>query len=176
MSPLVGLGGARSFCLLHPLFRIDTEYQPHRHLVAVCQLQNYIRDLPRIAFRTLFEASQHLEYRTDRCLRQQVRRILPSAPCPVGSNTSRLECADLDPERRDFHRQRVAKTADSFSTARLNFVASLFRLALCRAYTAPGDALKLSIFFGLGNEAFIVRSFRHHRGGRISKEPQLDEN
>jgi len=52
MSPFVGLGGARSFCLLHPLFRIDTEDQPHRHFVAVRQLYDYVRDLPRIAFRT----------------------------------------------------------------------------------------------------------------------------
>jgi hypothetical protein len=50
MSPLVGLGGARGFCLLHPLFRIDTEDQPHRHLVAIRQLHNYVRDFPRIAF------------------------------------------------------------------------------------------------------------------------------
>ena len=58
MSPLVGLGSARSFCLPHPLFRIDTEDQPHRHLVAICQLQNYTRYLSRIAFQTPFEASQ----------------------------------------------------------------------------------------------------------------------
>src|SRR4029077_19340102 len=94
-------------------FRIDTEDQPHRHLVAICQLYNYIRDLPRIAFRTPFEASQYVEHRTDRGLvvRQQVRRILTGAPCPVGPNTSRLQRADLDPERPDFHRQRVTETA-----------------------------------------------------------------
>ncbi len=44
MSPLVGLGGAGGFCLLHPVFRIDTEDQPHWHLVAIRQLQNYARD------------------------------------------------------------------------------------------------------------------------------------
>src|SRR6266478_5707976 len=75
MSPPVGLGGARSFCLLHPLFRIDTEDQPHRYVVAICQLQNYARDLSRIAFRTPFESSQYLQERTDRglILRQLVR-------------------------------------------------------------------------------------------------------
>src|SRR5216683_206307 len=113
MSPFLGLARARSFRLLDPLFRIDAEDQPHRHFVAACQLHNYIRDLPRIAFRTPFEASQHLEHRTDRCLvvRQQVRRILARTPCPVGSNTSRLQRADLDPERRYFHCQRIAETA-----------------------------------------------------------------
>ena len=50
MPPFLGLRGARSFCLLHPLFRIDTEDQPHRQLVSICQLHNHIRDLPRIAF------------------------------------------------------------------------------------------------------------------------------
>src|SRR6266446_10668149 len=113
MPPFLSLGGARSFCLLHPLFRIHTEDQPHRHLVAICQLQNHVRDLSRIAFQTPFESSQHLQERTDRglILRQQVRRILNGLPCPVGPNTSRLQCADLDSERRDFHRQRVAETA-----------------------------------------------------------------
>jgi hypothetical protein len=113
VPPFVGLGGARSFCLLHPLFCIHTEDQPHRHLVAICQLQNHVRDLSRIAFQTPFESSQHLQERTDRglILRQQVRRILNGAPSPVGPNTSRLQCADLDPEGRDFHRQRVAETA-----------------------------------------------------------------
>src|SRR6266404_5124164 len=115
MPPFLSLGGARSFCLLHPLFRIHTEDQPHRHLVAICQLQNHVRDLSRIAFQTPFESSQHLQERTDRglMLRQQVRRILNGAPSRVGPNTSRLQCADLDPEGRDFHRQRVAETADS---------------------------------------------------------------
>src|ERR1700730_7781252 len=96
MSPFLGLTRTRSFRLLHPLFRIYTENQPNRHLVPIRQLHHYIRDLPRIAFRTPFEASQHLEYRTDRGLvvPQQARRILPSAPCPVGPNTSRLQCAD----------------------------------------------------------------------------------
>src|SRR5258708_36343407 len=113
MSPLVGLGGARGFCLLHPFFRIDTENQPHRHLVAIRQLHNYVRDFPRIAFRTSFESSQYLEERTDRglVLGQQVWRILTGAPCPVGPNASRLQGADLDSEGRHFHRQRVAQTA-----------------------------------------------------------------
>src|SRR5258708_7146369 len=88
MSPFLGLGSARGFCLLRPFFRIDTEDQPHRHLVAIRQLHNYVRDFPRIAFRTPFEPSQYLEERTDRCLvlGQQVRRILTGAPCPVGPN------------------------------------------------------------------------------------------
>src|SRR6266853_6926505 len=113
MPPFLGFARSRSFRLLHPLFRIDTEDQPHRHLVAICQLKNYARDLSRIAFRTPFEASQHLQERTDRglILREQVRCILNGAPCPVGPNTSRLQCADLDSEGRDFHRQRVAETA-----------------------------------------------------------------
>src|ERR1700738_4599429 len=111
MSPFLSLPCARSFCLLHSLFRIDTEDQPHRHVIAVRQLRNYVRDFPWIAFQTAVEASQHLQERTDRglILRQQVRRILNGAPCPVGPNTSRLQCADLDSEGRDFHRQRVAE-------------------------------------------------------------------
>src|SRR6266481_150514 len=115
MPPFLGLTRTRSFSLLHSLFRIYTQDQPHRHVVAICQLHNYLRDLPRIAFRTPFKATQHLEHRTDRGLvvRQQVRRILNGAPCPVGSNTSWLQCADLDPERRNFHRQCVAETAHS---------------------------------------------------------------
>src|ERR1700720_2880896 len=52
MPPFLSLGGARSFCLLHPRFRIHTEDQPHRHLVAICQLQNHVRDLSWIAFPT----------------------------------------------------------------------------------------------------------------------------
>src|SRR3984893_2771764 len=113
IAPFLGLARTRSFRSLHPLFRIYTEDQPHRHLVTICQLHNYIRDFPRIAFLTPLEASQYLEGRTDRGLvvRQQVRRILTGAPRPVGPNTSRLQCADLDPERRDFHRQSVAETA-----------------------------------------------------------------
>jgi len=113
MPPFLGLARTRSFRLLHPAFRIDTEDQPHRHLVAIRELHNYVRYFPRIAFRTPFKASQYLQERTDRglILRQQVRRILDRAPCPVGPNTSRLQGADLDPEARDFHRQRVDKTA-----------------------------------------------------------------
>src|SRR3984957_17357693 len=115
MPPFLGLIRTHSFRLLHALFRIYAENQPHRHVVAIRQLHNYIRDLPRIAFRTPFETPQNLEHRTYRgfVFRQQVRRILTSAPCPIGWNTPRPRGADLDPERREFHRQRVAKTADS---------------------------------------------------------------
>src|SRR5258707_364717 len=87
MSPFVGLGGTRSFCLLHPLFRIDTEDQPHRHLVAIRQLHNYVRDFPRIPFRTSFEASQYLAERTDRrCPPPTARRPLrrPHRALPAG--------------------------------------------------------------------------------------------
>src|SRR6266436_6848024 len=89
MPPFFGLARARSFGLLHALFRIDTEDEPYGHLVSVCQLHDYVGDSPRIAFRTPFEASQHLEPRTDRCLvfRQQLRQILSGAPHPVGPNT-----------------------------------------------------------------------------------------
>src|SRR5260370_6727548 len=113
MPPFFGLTRTSSFRLLHAFFRIDTEDQPHWHLVAVRQLHNYVRDFPRITFQTPFESSQYLQERTDRglILRQQVRRILNAAPCPVGPNTPRLQCADLDSEGRDFHRQRVAETA-----------------------------------------------------------------
>src|SRR5260370_17235777 len=112
MPPFLGLTRTRSFSLLHPLFRIDTEDETHRHLVAICQLQNYVRDFPRIAFRTPFEPSQYLQERTDGglILRQQVRRILNGAPSPVGPNTSRLQRADLDSEGRDFHPHRVTET------------------------------------------------------------------
>src|SRR5260370_35031952 len=112
MSKFLGLARSRGFRLLHSLFRIDTEDQPHWHLVAVRQLHDYVRDFPRITFQTPFEASQYLQERTDRglILRQQVRRILNGAPCPVGPNTPRLQCAALDSEGRDFHRQRVAET------------------------------------------------------------------
>jgi NAD(P)-dependent dehydrogenase (short-subunit alcohol dehydrogenase family) len=49
--------------------------------------------------------------RTDRglILRQQVRRILNGAPCLVGAGTSRLQCADLDSEGRDFQRKGVTE-------------------------------------------------------------------
>src|ERR1700726_1925909 len=92
MSPFFGLARSRSFRLLHALFRIYTEDQPHGHLVAVRQLHDHIGDLPRIAFRTPFESSQYLVHRTNRGLvvRQQVRHILTRAPCPVGPNASRL--------------------------------------------------------------------------------------
>src|SRR5258707_14064650 len=115
MSPFLRLASTRRFRLLPPFFRIYTEEQPYRHLIAICQLHYYARDLSRIAFRTPFESSQHLVYRTDRGLvvRQQVRLILTRAPGPFGPNASRLQRADLDPERCDFHRQRVAKAADS---------------------------------------------------------------
>jgi len=42
----------------HSLFRIYARDQSYRHLVAIRQLHNYIRDLPRIALRTSLEASQ----------------------------------------------------------------------------------------------------------------------
>src|SRR5260370_10101355 len=115
MPPLLRLACARSFRLVHALLRIHTEDQPDRHLIAVRQLHNHIRDLTRIAFRASFEASQQLEYRTDRGLivGQQIRRILPCAPRPVGPNAARLQRTDLDPERRDLHRQSVAETAHS---------------------------------------------------------------
>src|ERR1700720_3205730 len=98
MSKFLGLARSRGFRLLHPLFRIDTEDQPHWHLVAVRQLHDYVRDFSRIAFQTPFESPQYLEERTDRglVLGQQVRRILTAAPCPVGPNASRLQCADLN--------------------------------------------------------------------------------
>src|SRR5580765_6402068 len=114
MPPFLGLARTRSFRLLHSLFRVYTENQPHRHLVAVRQLHDDVGDLSRIASGPPFESSQYLVHRTDRGLvvRQQIRHILTRAPCPVGSNASWLECADPDPERRNFHCQRVAKTAD----------------------------------------------------------------
>src|SRR5258708_12733134 len=113
MPPFVGLGGTRSFCLLHPLFRIDTEDQPHRHLVTICQLENYARDFPRIAFRTPFESSQYLQERTDRglILRQQVRRILTGAPCPVGPNAPRLHLPPPHSEGPHFHPHHSPHTA-----------------------------------------------------------------
>src|SRR5258705_7464295 len=103
MSPFFGLARSRSFRLLHALFRIDTEDQPHRHLVAVRQLHDDIGDLPRIAFRTPFEPPQYLEERTDRrlVLGQQVPRILTGAPCPVGPNAPPLPSADLHSEARN---------------------------------------------------------------------------
>src|ERR1700674_5953961 len=98
MPPLLRLACARSFRPLHTLLRIYTEDQPDRHLIAVRQLHNHIRDLARIAFRTSFETSQQLEYRTDRglVLWQQIRGILPCASRPVGPNAARLQSADLD--------------------------------------------------------------------------------
>src|ERR1700681_770676 len=113
MPPLLGLACARSFRMVHTLLRIHPENQPDRHLIAVRQLHNHIRDLARIAFRTSFETSQQLEYRTDRglVLREQIRGILACTPRPVGPNTAWLQRADLDPERRDLHRQSVTETA-----------------------------------------------------------------
>ena len=100
MSPFLGLQCAGGFRSLHSLFPIDTEDQPDRHLVAIRQLHNYVRDFPRIALQTPFEALQRHQERSDRglILRQQVRYIPNGAPCPVGPNTSRLQCADLDSE------------------------------------------------------------------------------
>jgi hypothetical protein len=57
MAPFPGLGRARGFRLLHSPFRIDTEDQPQGDFFAICQLHDYIRDLPWIAFRTPFETS-----------------------------------------------------------------------------------------------------------------------
>src|SRR5712671_3277579 len=96
MSPLLGLARTRSFRLLHSLFRIYTENQPHRHLVAICQLQNYVRDLSRIAFPTPFESSQHLQERTDRglILRQQVRRT-PNGATSIASESLKPPTAHL---------------------------------------------------------------------------------
>jgi hypothetical protein len=62
MSPFLCLACTRSFRPLHPLFCIHTEDQPHRQFTAICQLHNYVGDLPRIAFRTPFEALQQLKY------------------------------------------------------------------------------------------------------------------
>ena len=42
MSPFLGLTRTRSFSLLYPLFRIYTQDQPHRHVVAIRQLHNYV--------------------------------------------------------------------------------------------------------------------------------------
>ena len=82
MSKFLSLARARSFCFVHPLFRIYTKDQPRGDVVAIRQLHDYVRDLPRIAFRTPFEASQYLQERTDRglILRQQLRRILTGPP------------------------------------------------------------------------------------------------
>jgi hypothetical protein len=49
MPPLLGLACTRRFRLVHTLLRIHPEYQPERHLIAVRQLHNHIRDLSRIA-------------------------------------------------------------------------------------------------------------------------------
>src|SRR5689334_10442826 len=97
MSPFLSLDCAGGFGSLHSLFRIYTEDQPHGHVLTIRQLQNYVRDLSRIAFQTPFESSQHLQERTDRGLifRQQVRRILngaraQSARIPPGSSVQTL--------------------------------------------------------------------------------------
>ena len=68
MPPFLRLVRARSFRLVHTLFRIHAKDQPERHLIAVRQLHNQIRDLARIAFLTSFDTSQQLEYRADRGL------------------------------------------------------------------------------------------------------------
>ena len=60
MSPFLGLKCAGGFGSLHLLFGVYTEDQPHRYLVAIRQLHNYVRDFPRVAFRTPFEAAQYL--------------------------------------------------------------------------------------------------------------------
>jgi len=51
---------ARGFCLLHPLFRIDAEDQPRRYVVAIRQLNNYVRDF-RGSLSARPRGSQHLE-------------------------------------------------------------------------------------------------------------------
>ena len=68
MPPFFGLARARSFGLLHALFRIDTEDEPYGHLVSVCQLHDYVGDLSRIAFQTPFKSSQYFQERADRGL------------------------------------------------------------------------------------------------------------
>jgi len=60
MPPFLSLRCAGGFRSLHSLFRIYTEDHPHRHLVAIRQLHNYVRDFPGIAFPTPFEASQYI--------------------------------------------------------------------------------------------------------------------
>jgi hypothetical protein len=50
MSPFLGLQCASGYRSLHSLCRIDTEDQPHRHLVAIRKLHNHVREFPRIAF------------------------------------------------------------------------------------------------------------------------------
>src|SRR6266853_1770000 len=87
MSPFLGFARSCSFSLLHSLFCIFTKDQPHRHLVAVRQLHDYVRDFPRITFRTPFESSQHLVYRTDRGLvvRQQV--LTPNGATSIASES-----------------------------------------------------------------------------------------
>src|SRR5258708_38074126 len=99
MAPFLGFTCTCSLCPVYMFFRIYTENQPEWHLVAVRQSHNHIRDLARIAFQTAFDASQEVEHRTDRSLiiGQQVRRILPCPPRPVGPNTARLQRADLQP-------------------------------------------------------------------------------
>src|SRR5258708_1423954 len=115
MLPFLSLARTRSFRLLHPFFSIHTQDETSRHFVAIGQLHNYVRNLLRIAFRAPVETPQHLEHRTHSglVLRQQLRRVLSCAPRPIGSYTAWLQCADLDAERRDFHRQGVAETAHS---------------------------------------------------------------
>jgi len=92
-----------------PAFPLYTENQPHRHLVAICQLQNYVRDLSRIAFRSP-RVSQHLVYRTDRasCLAAGPAfppRAVPVVRIPPGSSVQILTPNGVLPC------QRVAETA-----------------------------------------------------------------
>ena len=105
----------RGFHPLHPLLRIDAQDQADRDFFAVCQLHHHIGDFARVALGTHFVALQELQDRADRrfILRQKFRRLLSCAPCPIGPNAARLQSAYLDAERCDFHRESVAKAADS---------------------------------------------------------------
>src|SRR6202035_2913583 len=154
MSPFLRLARARSLCLLHPLSRIHTEDQPHRHLVAIRQLKNYARDLSRIAFRTAFEAAQHFEVRPHGVLvfREQLRRILTSAARPVGANSSGLKRADFYAEWRDFQRERIAETADG------PFGGVIWSIAWNREATADRRYLK--------DVAALLLTHHRHSGSR----------
>ena len=117
MPPFIGLACTRSFHPVHALFRIYTEDQSDRHLIAVCQLHNHIRDLARVALGTHFVALQQLQDRADRCfiLPQKFRRLLSCAPCPIGPNAARLQSAYLDAERCDASAQGGAQVVGDFN-------------------------------------------------------------
>src|ERR1700731_1503149 len=113
MAKFFGLACTRRFGLLHALLGVYPEDQPQRYIIAVRQLHNQVGDLAWVTFLTPLDALQQLQYGADRRLIvwQQMGRILSGAPRPVGANTTRLQCADLDPKRRDLHGQSVAETA-----------------------------------------------------------------